>query len=127
MGNSLKITKQPVSVMVSSGESARVTVTATGDGLTYKWYFKNPGSEKFSYTSTFKSNYYQVAMSEDRSGRQVYCVVSDKYGNSVQTETVTISIESNLEIIKQPESVMVAEGETAYVSFEAEGDGLTYK
>lgn len=34
----LKITKQPVSVTVSSGTTAKVDVDATGEGLTYKWY-----------------------------------------------------------------------------------------
>ena len=29
-------------------------------------------------------------MNEDRDGREVYCVVTDKYGNTVMTDVVTL-------------------------------------
>ena len=90
IGNALEITAQPESVVVPNGEKASVTVNATGDGLTYKWYYKNKGASKFSYTSTFTGNKYSVTMSDSRDGRQIYCVITDKYGNSVKTDTVTL-------------------------------------
>ncbi len=128
MANPVTITKQPVNVTVASGEAVKITVTATGDGLSYKWYYKNPGSSKFSLTSTFKGSTYSIsAMDAKRSGRQVYCVITDKYGNSVTTKTVTISMQTPLQIVQQPTSVTVAEGKTATVTVVAEGDGLTYR
>ena len=127
MRNNVKITAQPESVTVAEGKTAKVTVKATGDGLTYRWYFKNAGASKFSYTSSFKSNTYSVTMSDSRSGRQVYCVISDKYGNEVRTNTVTLSQEEYAKITTQPKSVTVAEGKKATVTVEATGDGLTYK
>ena len=126
----LKITKQPEDVTVAAGEEAVVTVEAEGEGLTYAWYFKNPGSKKFTLTTTFTGNTYSVALSAKRSGRQVYCVITDKYGNSVTTDTVTLSTEAHrteLRIITQPKDVTVTEGEKAIVTVEAEGDGLTYQ
>ena len=90
MGNVAKITKQPVSVTVASGATAKVSFTATGDGLTYTWYFKNKGATSFSKTTSFTSNTYSVVMDATRDGRQVYCVVKDKYGNSVKSDTVTL-------------------------------------
>ena len=92
MGNTVKITKQPVSVSAAKGTAATVSVTATGDGLTYKWYFKNPSATSFTYTSSFTSNSYSVSMDSTRNGRQVYCVITDKYGNSVKTSTATLSM-----------------------------------
>ena len=88
--NALKITAQPEDVSVFDGMKASVTVNATGDGLTYKWYYKNKGAFKFSYTSTFTGNEYSVTMSDLCDGRQIYCVITDKYGNSVKTDTVTL-------------------------------------
>ena len=76
----------------SSGATATVTVKATGDGLTYKWYFKNKGDSQFSLTNSFTGNTYSVAMDATRDGRQVYCVVKDKYGNSVDTNVVTLTM-----------------------------------
>ena len=79
--------------MAAKGKTATVTVKATGDGLTYQWYYKNASASKFSYTKTFAGNIYTVSkMDSVRNGRQVYCVITDKYGNSVQTNTVTLKM-----------------------------------
>ncbi len=128
MADPVKITKQPANVTVGKGETAKVTFTVTGDGLTYKWYYKNPGASKFSLTNSFKGNTYTIsAMDAARSGRQVYCVITDKYGNKVTTDTVTITMQTPLKITKQPANVTVGKGETAKVTFSVQGDGLTYK
>ena len=88
----VSITKQPASVIVANGETAKVSFTATGDGLTYTWYFKNKGASSFSKTTSFTSNSYSAAMDSSRDGRQIYCVVKDKYGNSVKTNTVMVCV-----------------------------------
>ncbi len=128
-GTPLVITKQPVSTTVRNGEYVILTVEAEGDGLTYKWYYKNKSATEFKLTTTFTDNTYSTAMSSSRAGRQIYCVITDKYGNSVQTDTVTIDMiaETKVEITKQPENATAPEGETATVTFEATGDGLTYQ
>lgn len=123
----LKITSQPKSVTVAPGATAKVTVQAQGDGLTYRWYYKNPGASSYTYTSSFKGNSYYVTMNDARDGRQVLCRVYDKYGNVVQTNTVKLSMEHYVEITQQPKSVTVAKGETAKVTVKATGDGLTYR
>ena len=41
---------------------------------------------------------YAVKMSKARKDRQVYCVVTDQYGNSGQTDTVTLSMQKKLDI-----------------------------
>jgi len=127
MGNPVKVTAQPKSVTVANGETAKVTVKATGDGLSYKWYYRNIEQTAFSYTGTFKGKSYQVEMNEDRDDRQVYCVVSDQYGNSVKTNIATLQMEHPAAVITQPKSVRVPSGSTAKVSVEAVGDGLSYK
>ena len=127
MATELKITKQPADVAVSAGATAKVTVTAQGDGLTYKWYYANPGSDSFKYTSSFNGNTYSVAMTEARNGRRVYCEITDKYGKTVTSKTVTLSLRGEVKITQQPKSVKVAEGEKATVSFTATGEGLKYE
>jgi len=86
------IVSQPRSVCGDNGEEVIVTVEAEGDGLTYAWYFAYKGSNTFLYTATFTGNTYFVEMNSTRSGRRVYCVITDAYGNSVQTDTVTINM-----------------------------------
>ena len=126
MSNALAITKQPESVAVPDGETAKVSVEASGSGLTYTWWVAAPGSTKFS-KSSITTNYYAVAMNASRAGRQLYCVVTDANGNNVQSDTVTIDMSIPLVITKQPENVAVAEGEFAKVSVEASGEGLVYE
>ena len=126
MGNPAKITQQPESALAAKGEMVNVSFTATGDGLTYTWYYKSKGMTGFAKTNSFTGNSYSVAMDATLDGRQIYCVVKDKYGNSEQTNTVTLTMGSPARITRQPESVTAAKGEMANVSFTATGDGLTY-
>ena len=108
------ISQQPVDVMVEEGEKAVVKLSATGDDLTYDWYYRNPGKSYFEYTSTFKGNSYTISsMDERRNGRQVYCVVTDKYGNSIKSDTVSLNLGTPLNITQQPQSVTVAKGQKA--------------
>ncbi|MBQ9762133.1 MAG: leucine-rich repeat domain-containing protein [Oscillospiraceae bacterium] len=123
----LRITKQPVSVNVGYGATARATVTATGDGLTYKWYFANKGVDTFTYTSSFRSGTYAVSMNNSRAGRRIYCVITDKFGESITSDTVTIGLKTPLKITRQPKSVMAAYGTTAEVSVGVQGDGLRFR
>jgi len=120
-----KITKQPASVKVVKGKTASVSVTATGEGLTYTWYVQNPGTTKWVKSSITK-NVYSYAMDAAKSGRKVYCVITDKYGKTVKTNTVTISMAAAPKITKQPASVKVAKGKTASVPVTATGEGLKY-
>ena len=83
------ITTQPKSVTVKNGTTANVTVKAAGDGLTYTWYVKNPGTTTYIKSSIKKATY-SVKMTSAISGRQVYCVVKDKYGKTATTNTVSL-------------------------------------
>ena len=120
-----KITKQPTSVTVSKGATAKVSLTATGDGITYTWYYKNKGASSYTKSST-TTNTYSTTMDATRNGRSVYCVVKDKYGNSVKSSVVTLSMKKTAKITKQPANVTVASGATAKTTVTATGDGVTY-
>ncbi len=123
----LKITKQPASVKVLSGKEAKVTVKAKGNGLTYKWYYKNKGAKKYTLSKTVKKNTYTVKMKNSVNGRKVYCVITDKYGKTVKTKAVTLSKGTAVKVTKKPVSVTANCGSTAKVSVTAKGDGLTYQ
>ena len=127
MRTPVKITSQPDNVTVYKGATATVKVGASGDGLTYKWYYKNKDASDFSLTTSFTGNTYSVAMDASRNGRQVYCVVTDKYGVSVKSSTATLYMGNPAKITSQPANVSAFNGKTATVKFGASGDGLTYK
>ncbi|MBR2520698.1 MAG: hypothetical protein IKE62_00770, partial [Oscillospiraceae bacterium] len=97
----------------------------TGDGLSYTWYVKDPGANRFSKSSTATKTY-SVNLTAARSGRQLYCVVSDVHGSSFTTNTVTLRIGDELELVSQPVDYYGPAGSRASATVEAKGDGLTY-
>jgi len=86
---SVSITTQPKTVSVAKNKTAKVTVKASGDGLKYTWYIKNANGTKYSKSSVTSATY-SVKMSSKANGRRLYCIVTDKYGNKVQTQTVIL-------------------------------------
>lgn len=122
----LQITKQPENGRGQIGERMLTTVEAIGDGLTYSWYVRNPGKKDFSLSS-IKKNVYSFVLKKGNSGRELYCVISDKYGNSVKTNTVNVSTPVILKILKQPKSATGVAGDTVNIKITAQGDGLKYR
>ena len=90
-GYELKAVSQPASCAVKRGKSARTTFTVSGAGLKYQWYGKDPGETEY-WKSSIKKATYSVSMVPEKSGRQLYCVVTDKYGNTLTSDTVTLSM-----------------------------------
>ena len=119
------ITQQPTDVSAEYGQKFSAVVEATGKDLTYQWYYKDAGKTTFLYTKTFTGNTYETTMSEARDGRQLYCIITDKYGNRVQTDTVTLK--SKVAITQQPTDVSAEHGEWISVSVSATGKNLTYQ
>ena len=115
----LQITKQPVSGNYVLGEPIEIPIAVTGKGpLTYSWYFKNKAATAFSKSSISDSTYIIPAnaentggMRESRDGRQIYCIIKDKYGNTIQTDIVDLKMQK-IRLTKDiPESVTVAKDE----------------
>ncbi len=88
------ITTQPKNVTAAAGSTAKFTVAATGTGLTYQWQYQLPGSSTWadSPATGNKTATLTVPATADRNGNKYRCVVTDKYGNTVKTNTVTLTI-----------------------------------
>jgi len=142
-----KVTSQPKSVCANLGDTVEITFEAIGKDLTYQWYYAKPDKPNLFYKTSFGSgNCYSVELTEERVGYRVYCQVTDVYGNVDTTEVVTLTLlphdfDSSADaecnkcsytrglatITRQPHSVCANVGDTAEITFEATGDGLTYQ
>ena len=123
----LEILSEPEDVCASVGERFSIKVKAQGDGLSYQWYYKDAGMKSFD-VSVNKSSAYSYTMQSYMHNRQVYCVITDKYGNQVITDVATITRPPiYLEILSEPEDVYAALGEKFSARVTARGDGLTYQ
>ena len=116
MGTPTSITVQPVSsVVICTGASTTLSVTALGSNLTYQW-FNDQGiinaATSATYTATLANNYYVVV-------RGTCNNVSSSKSN-VTTTTATA-------ITTQPVSVNSCIGSSASLSVTAVGSNLTYQ
>ena len=120
----LKITRQPSDDLGVSGETVSAKVSAKGQGLKYQWYVKDKGESKFSKSKQTTATY-SYKMTADKSGRQAYCKITDQYGSTITTNTVTFT---RFGITKQPQHAQM-ENYRTYItmSVTAEGSGLTYQ
>jgi hypothetical protein len=78
------ITAQPQSILINSGTSTTLTVSATGDGLTYQWY---EGSGYTHPVGTSSPSFTTPALTAETS----YWVLVSGCG-TVSSETATVSI-----------------------------------
>ena len=122
----LKITTEPATAAYAKeGAKVSVKITAVGDGLKYQWYIKNDGATKYSKSSVTSATY-STTMSDKAHGRRIYCVVTDEYGNSVQSKTFMLRRQAT--ITKEPATAAYAQmGKTVSVKITAVGDGLKYQ
>ena len=119
----VKIKTQPKTVTVAAGSTAKTSVSATGTGtLKYQWYIKNKNSSKFTKSSK-TSKTYSVKMTPSVNGRQIYCVVSDAYGQKTKTQTVTLKMSTKLGIYSQPTGDKAVIGDKVSAVVKANGKG----
>ena len=121
------ITQQPQDFVGAVGETATFTVQATGEGLTYQWQYKDPGSSTWA-NSSFKTPSMTCKITAARDGRQYRCIVTDASGSSVTSAAAAIIVKAPaLAITQQPQNFEGAVGETATFTVKATGNGLTYQ
>ena len=123
--NYATITKESATAAYAKlGAKVSVKVTATGDGLTYTWYIRNDGKKTYSKSSVTSATY-STTMSSTSKDRRVYCIVTDQYGNSVQSKTFMLREAAS--ITKEPATAAYAKkGAKVSVKITASGDGLKY-
>ena len=123
----LQLLAQPQDVCVEASVKYSVRPTVKGDGLRYQWYYKDTDMEDFAVSINTKAAY-SYTMQTTMHRRQVYCVITDRYGNTVTTDTATISLpHKDLKILSQPTDVYAAKGVKYRVAFQVQGTDLSYQ
>ena len=122
--NSAAITAQPRNRSIVLGQSVTVSVSATGNGLKYQWYYKKSGQTSWSVWNARTHASETCTPNATWDGIQLYCKVTDSTGRSVKSNTATVRV---LSIATQPKSQTVAKGSSLTVSVKATGSGLKYQ
>ena len=124
---SIIITKQPTSQTITLGTPVTLSLTATGSGLTYQWYFKKSGQSSFSAWNGRTHASETCTPNATWNGIQLYCIVKDSANNTMKSNTVTVTVKSGPVITKQPASQTITLGNPVTLSLTATGSGLTYQ
>ena len=124
-----EITLQPSDQEVSQGEEAVFSVKAVGDGLTYQWQYSNNAGKTWG-NSALEGNAadtQKVTGYRYRDGQLYRCIIKDKHGNEIVSNTAKLTVLSTVEITEQPQDQSVSAGEKVVFSVKASGEGLTYQ
>jgi hypothetical protein len=124
----LSIATQPKSQTIAKGSSVTVSVKATGSGLKYQWYYKKKGASGWSVWNNRTHASETVTPNDTWDGIQLYCKVTDGAGNSVSSNTATITFgTSSITINTQPASQSILLGQSLTLSVKATGSSLKYQ
>ena len=90
----LGITTQPTAKTVKAGATAKFTVKATGDGLTYQWQSSSDGGKtwKNCSSSTAVKATFTFTSKTSHNGNYYRCKVTDSAGNTVYTAKVKLTV-----------------------------------
>ena len=119
----LAITSQPKSITVSEGDKATFSVEATGTGLSYQWYYRKSTMSKGEVWNGHNTPTTSARANSTWNLMKVWCVVTDKSGASVKSQSSTVSLRQPLTILSQPQDVTLNVGNTAYFRVAAQGTG----
>ena len=126
----IEITKEPADAFGSVGEYVKLECEANGENLTYRWYYRNPGSKTWTQSSSAKEEkIWNLKIWGDYVYGQTFkCVVTDEQGNSGETREVKVSARtSKVTITKEPADAFGSVGEYVKLECEASGENLTYR
>ncbi|MBQ9839098.1 MAG: hypothetical protein IJO56_06395 [Oscillospiraceae bacterium] len=90
----LYISKQPMDIFAEPGDSVRFEISAVGEGLSYRWQFRLPGSDTWS-NGAATTPYLVTNASDERDGISYRCIVTDSFGNSVTSRVCHLYIGTN--------------------------------
>lgn len=123
----LTITAQPANIGSAAGNSVRFTVNAAGDVLTYQWQYRtsSTGSWNNCVNNGAKTNTFTVLVESAKISYQYRCVISDLYGNKVNSTAVKVN--EVLKITTQPSNASAKLDANARFTVAVSGTGLTYQ
>ena len=116
------ITTQPQDATIFSGQTATLTVVASGSSLSYQWYQGTSGDTS-TPVGTDSDSFTTPSLTADTS----YWVRVSNPGGNVDSDTATITVQGAPTITTQPQDQTIASGQTATLTVVASGSSLSYQ
>ena len=122
------ITSQPASVTAELGDTVKFSVKASGTKLSYQWQYKKNSSDGWhdSGLSSATTPTLTVKATNSVNGYQYRCKVTGSV-DTVNSNTVKLTVVPKTEITSQPASLTAEVGATAKFTVQASGSDLSYQ
>ena len=123
-----RIAVQPKSVTAIAGNTVKLRVEATGEGLTSQWQYKTAGKTTWydSGMTGAKTAEILVPATMARSGQQYRCIVKNAAGSAV-SNAAKLTVVTSPAVTKQPKIVSAVPGDSVKFTVTATGGGLSYQ
>lgn len=122
----ISISTNPSATSAKEGEVATFSVTASGNNISYQWYYNNSGQSTGGtlVNGATSSSYTISSVTSDMNNRYYYCVLTNG-SMSTSTTAAKLTVWYSHTISAQPVDVKVKKGETASFSVTASGGNPT--
>ena len=126
--NTPMVITNPTNIVVVEGDSAYFSIKAEGTSLSYQWQYQKAGSTVWRNVVINGTNEtYLLSSAAARHNGNIYrCKVTED-GRSVYSDSAKLTVVSKPVVTVQPNSVNVAEGNTATFSVSANAERASYK
>jgi hypothetical protein len=91
------ILDQPASVSAAAGDTVAFYITASGDGLSYRWQYQGVYSSKWTDFTLGSTPVLEKTVKTSWNGWKIRCIVEDEHGSSLCSDTAVISVEQSLQ------------------------------
>lgn len=119
------ISKQPANCQVYTNKTISMSVTATGQTLSYQWYKGNKGTTTNPVANATGASL-SIANAVTANGGTYWCRVTDGGGNYVDSNAATASVYALPVVTTNPSAWSNYEGETIQLSVSSTGTGLGF-
>ena len=121
------ITSQPTAVTGKIGDAAEFRVGASGTNLKYQWQYVLKGQNNWVNFTNGNACTMKKVLNETYDDLKVRVVITDGNGNSVTSDTVTVTLKKAPVITSQPTAVTGKIGDAAEFRVGASGTNLKYQ
>ena len=127
--STIVIHAQPESFVGGVGDTAAFSVEATGEGLTYRWYYSTEGVDwTESWSTGYNSDKLSVRLHAYRDGYMYKCVIRSGVDQEIESAPATLNkLPTTVKITAQPMNAGGPIGSTAIFTMGATGVDLTYQ
>ena len=127
VSNSIAITSQPTAVTGKIGDAAEFRVGASGTNLKYQWQYVLKGQNSWKNFDNGNASTMKKVLGESFDDLKVKVVITDGNGNSVISNTVTVTLKKAPVITSQPTAVTGKIGDAVEFRVGASGTNLKYQ